>query len=174
MIKSKVKQNDIEEAISDYNAIYTQNINTPMGTHAFINKEILSAGAGDNMINNSAFEKIELKLNALNQLFAKIIKKENSIFTDLKIKPEGFSLSQNYPNPFNPITKISYELRVTSYVSLKVYDMLGKGVAVLVNQKQNGGRYEVEFDGSNLPSGVYYYKIKAGNFEQVKQMMLVK
>ena len=174
MIKSKVKQNDIEEAISDYNAIYTQNINTTKGTHAFINKEILSAGAGDNITGGSVFENIEVTQNAINSILKNVIRKNKNLFTGLSIRPVGFSLSQNYPNPFNPITKISYELRVTSYVSLKVYDMLGKGVAVLVNQKQNGGRYEVEFDGSNLPSGVYYYKIKAGNFEQVKKMMLVK
>jgi len=174
MIKSKVKQNNIEEAISDYNGIYNQNINTPKGTHALINKEILSAGAGDNMLNNSAFEKIELKLNALNHLFSNIIKKEKNIFPDMKIKQQGYSLSQNFPNPFNPITKISFKCQVSSYVSLKVFDALGKEVATLVNQKQNAGRYEVEFDGSNFSSGIYFYTLKAGEFTDTKRMLLIK
>ena len=182
MIKSKVKQNNIEEAISDYTTIYSQNTSTPKGIHALINKEILSAGAGDNMLNNSAFEKIELKLNALNHLFANIIKKENNIFTDLKINLEGFSLSQNYPNPFNPVTKINYELRLPAvegiknyeFVSLKVFDALGKEVATLVNEKKSSGRYEVEFDGSNLASGLYFYTIKSGNFVETKRMLLIK
>lgn len=93
---------------------------------------------------------------------------------------KGFSLSQNYPNPFNPTTKINYEIRINNYefVSLKIFDALGREVAVLVNQKQSAsggaGRYEVEFDGSNLPSGVYFYKLEVGSYEQVKKMMLLK
>ena len=88
--------------------------------------------------------------------------------------PEKFSLSKNYPNPFNPTTKISYELPITNNVSLKVYDVLGNEVGSLVNQKQNAGRYEINFDGSNLSSGVYFYKIQAGDFTAVKKMMLMK
>ena len=88
--------------------------------------------------------------------------------------PEKLSLSQNYPNPFNPTTKISYELPISNYVSLKVYDVLGNEVGSLVNQKQNAGRYEINFDGSNLSSGVYFYKIQAGDFTAVKKMMLMK
>lgn len=94
----------------------------------------------------------------------------------LNLNDLSFRLYQNYPNPFNPVTKISYELRVTSYeiVSLKIYDVLGNEVAVLVNEKQSPGSYSVDFDGSNFASGMYFYKLSAGEFEQVRKMVLVK
>ncbi|MDQ3020950.1 MAG: SBBP repeat-containing protein [Bacteroidota bacterium] len=88
--------------------------------------------------------------------------------------PDRFSLSQNYPNPFNPATVISYQLTVSNYTTLKVFDILGNEVTVLVNEKQNAGTYEVDFDGSNFPSGVYFYKLTTGNFSQTKKMNLIK
>lgn len=90
--------------------------------------------------------------------------------------PETNVLSQNYPNPFNPVTKIRYELPETldEYVSLKVFDILGNEVAVLVNENQKPGRYSVEFDGGNLSSGVYFYKLNAGSYSEVKKMTLLK
>ncbi|MBN8570567.1 MAG: T9SS type A sorting domain-containing protein [Ignavibacteria bacterium] len=88
--------------------------------------------------------------------------------------PDKFVLSQNYPNPFNPSTSINYELPMTNYVSLKIYDMVGKEVASLVNQNQQAGYYTVKFDGSKLSSGTYFYKIQAGDFSSIKKMMLVK
>ncbi len=87
---------------------------------------------------------------------------------------DGYKLEQNYPNPFNPVTKISYELRVTNYVSIIVYDILGKGIRSLVNQKLDAGKYAVEFNGSDLPSGVYIYRLTAGDFTAMKSMLLVK
>jgi len=86
----------------------------------------------------------------------------------------NFKLYQNYPNPFNPGTKINYELRVTNYVSILVYDVLGNEVRSLVNQQQIAGNYEVEFDGSNLASGVYFYKLQSGSFSETKRMLLIK
>lgn len=86
----------------------------------------------------------------------------------------NYSLYQNYPNPFNPITIISYELRVTSIVSLNVYDISGKFVKNLVNKRQNAGKYEVAFSGDGLPSGVYVYQLKAGNNTETKKMILLK
>lgn len=88
--------------------------------------------------------------------------------------PVSFSLSQNFPNPFNPSTSIKYQVSSNSKVTLKVYDVLGNEVTTLVNEQKPVGRYEVEFDASNLPSGVYIYKIQAGSFVQSKKMMLVK
>ena len=87
---------------------------------------------------------------------------------------KNFILKQNYPNPFNPVTKINYELRVTNYVKLQVYNVLGKKVAVLVNEKQSPGTYQVEFDAGHLVSGVYFYRLEAGDFTDVKRMVLVK
>ncbi|GBD91697.1 hypothetical protein BMS3Abin04_02429 [bacterium BMS3Abin04] len=101
--------------------------------------------------------------------------------------PNKFLLSQNYPNPFNPTTTIKYTIQTPLNhpfakrgntrgipISLKVYDVLGREVATLVNKKQKPGAYKVEFNASNLPSGVYLYKLKAGSFVQVKKMILLK
>lgn len=86
----------------------------------------------------------------------------------------SYVLHQNFPNPFNPTTNINYELRVTNYVSLNVYDVLGNEVAQLINEKQNAGNYEVEFDGSNLPGGVYFYTLKTEGFSETKKMVMIK
>lgn len=91
-----------------------------------------------------------------------------------KINPEAFILYQNYPNPFNPLTIINYQLPMNNYVTLIVYDALGKEVARLINLKQNAGNYQVEFDGGNLPSGVYFYELKVAGHSQVRKMLLLK
>lgn len=88
--------------------------------------------------------------------------------------PTDFILSQNYPNPFNPVTKISFELRVKSDVTVKVYDILGNDLKTLVNENKSAGRYEVEFNGEGLSSGIYYYKLTAGDFSETKSMVLLK
>ena len=88
--------------------------------------------------------------------------------------PDKFSLSQNYPNPFNPITNIKYQTPINSFVTLKVYNILGKEVATLVNDNKPAGFYTVAFNASSLPSGVYFYKLTAGEFTDVKRMILVK
>ncbi len=88
--------------------------------------------------------------------------------------PTKFALAQNYPNPFNPTTAIAYELPRTAKVVLKVYDVLGREVATLVNQEQAAGRYVQSFNASNLASGIYFYRLQAGNFVETKKMMLVK
>jgi hypothetical protein len=87
---------------------------------------------------------------------------------------KDFNLSQNYPNPFNPSTKISWQSPVSSLQSLKIYDVLGNEVATLVNEFRNAGSYEVDFDASKLSSGVYFYKLQAGDFVQTKKMLLMK
>ncbi len=90
-------------------------------------------------------------------------------------KPElSFSLSQNYPNPFNPITNIQYAISNTQHVQLKVYDVLGNEVAVLVNEEKSPGNYSVEFNSKNLASGLYFYSLTAGSFKQAKKMLLIK
>lgn len=86
----------------------------------------------------------------------------------------SYSLKQNYPNPFNPTTKIQYEIPFAGEVSIKVFDLNGREVMTLVNESKPQGRFEVEFNGSNLSTGVYYYKITAGSFSDVKKMMLIK
>ncbi|WP_448522310.1 T9SS type A sorting domain-containing protein [Schleiferia thermophila] len=88
--------------------------------------------------------------------------------------PKEFKLEQNYPNPFNPATSIQYQVSSISTVSLKVYDILGREVATLVNEEQQPGYYEVQFNGSSLASGLYIYRLQAGSFVSVKKMMMVK
>lgn len=85
-----------------------------------------------------------------------------------------FKLEQNYPNPFNPNTIISYELKTESYVTLDVYDITGKFISNLVNKKQISGKYDVDFSGVGLPSGVYIYRLSAGKFTEYKKMILLK
>ncbi len=95
------------------------------------------------------------------------IRNQNSLY-------EFYILSQNYPNPFNPTTKIVYSIPTTSFVKLKVYDILGREVAALVDEEKSVGSYNIEFNGSGLSSGIYFYKIQAGDYSSVKKMILVK
>jgi len=88
--------------------------------------------------------------------------------------PEKFVLLQNYPNPFNPNTIIRYQLPVTNFVTMKVYDALGKEIKTLVNEKLQPGTHEVTFDGSNLPSGIYLYQLSAEDFIETKRMIMIK
>ncbi|MEP7145740.1 MAG: T9SS type A sorting domain-containing protein, partial [bacterium] len=90
------------------------------------------------------------------------------------IVPDNFILYQNYPNPFNPKTTINYSIPVSGYVSLEVFDALGKEVYSLVNQKQYSGNYKAEFDGINLTSGIYFYQLRSGKFSETKKMLLIK
>ena len=86
----------------------------------------------------------------------------------------SFSLAQNYPNPFNPVTNIQYSIPQASYVTLKVYDVLGNEIATLVNEKLSAGVYNSRFDGAALSSGIYFYTLKADNFADTKKLILVK
>lgn len=89
--------------------------------------------------------------------------------------PNGFSLEQNYPNPFNPATNIYYNVGKTSVVNISVYDMTGKEVAVLLNESKPAGRYSVEWNAANMPSGVYFYKLTINGSQSIeKKMVLVK
>ena len=88
--------------------------------------------------------------------------------------PSKFDMLQNYPNPFNPVTKVSYQLPVSGFVNLKVYDLLGREVAVLVNNYQKAGYYNVEFNGLNYNSGVYFYRLTTEKFVSTKKMILSK
>jgi photosystem II stability/assembly factor-like uncharacterized protein len=99
-----------------------------------------------------------------------------SLLTDVAEKgiPATMALSQNYPNPFNPGTRIDYQLPATGHVLLKVYDLLGKEVATLVNEVQEAGYRTVQFDASQLTSGLYFYRLTAGQFTAMKKMVLLK
>jgi uncharacterized delta-60 repeat protein len=138
--------------------------------------EALSQSTLDIYIDNGNNGTIDDTLTVINQVTA-IENDQGSISL-----PETYQLAQNYPNPFNPSTVISYQLPSAGQVTIKVYDFLGREVALLVNEFKAAGRYEAAFDGSNLASGVYLYSIQAVDasgsrrsvFEQTRKMLLIK
>ena len=93
-----------------------------------------------------------------------------------RIIPQGYRLNQNYPNPFNPSTKISYEIPSTEFVSLRIYDLLGREIETLVNQIQLGGNYVVDFNAGkySLAGGIYFYRLQVGNYSETKKLVLMK
>jgi glucuronoarabinoxylan endo-1,4-beta-xylanase len=90
------------------------------------------------------------------------------------VRTHGFTLHQNYPNPFNPRTAIRYELPGSSHVTLAVYDVLGREVALLVNETQPAGAHVASFEATSLSSGVYFYRLHAGRFIDTKRLLLVR
>jgi hypothetical protein len=91
-----------------------------------------------------------------------------------KERPGQFVLSQNYPNPFNPTTKIHYELAMSAHVSLKIFDLLGRDVSTLVDEEKPSGSYNFDFNAANLSSGLYFYRLSAGDFVQIRKMAVIK
>ena len=110
----------------------------------------------------------------INTSFPGVTSIESEIENKIDQMPSDYSLSQNYPNPFNPTTSLQYAIGSRQFVTLKVYDLLGREIATLVNEEKPAGEYEVEFNGSNLPSGIYFYQLKAGQFSETKKMILLK
>jgi hypothetical protein len=88
--------------------------------------------------------------------------------------PNEFTISQNYPNPFNPTTTIKYNIKEITMVVLKVFDILGREVVTLVNEEKPAGSYEIVFNAANLPSGIYFYRLQAGDYIETKKMVLMK
>ncbi len=101
----------------------------------------------------------------------------SSIATGIEEKkptPVEYALNQNYPNPFNPSTEISFSLAKSSFVTLEIYNALGQKVATLFSNEVNSGSHKIKFNASDLSSGIYYYKIQAGEFQLVKKMILIQ
>ena len=96
---------------------------------------------------------------------------EEEKFTEM---PDNYFLSDNFPNPFNPTTKIRYSVPHLTQVKIKVFDILGNEIETLVNSEKPAGTYELAWDAVNLPSGVYFYQLRAGNFINTKKMILLK
>jgi hypothetical protein len=95
----------------------------------------------------------------------------NKVSEDL---PDSYLLSQNYPNPFNPSTKIKYRIKNDNFVSIKIFDALGKEIITLVNKTQKPGIYEITFEGSEYPNGIYYCRLTAGIFSETIKMIFLK
>ena len=101
----------------------------------------------------------------------KLVNIESETINEL---PDRYSLAQNYPNPFNPSTTISFSLPTKEFVTLKIYDVLGKEIATLVNEELPGGKYSKHWNAEGLSSGIYFYNLTAGNNSNVKKMLLIK
>jgi hypothetical protein len=121
-----------------------------------VNSTHLFAGTGDGVFRRT-----------LSQIITGVEDQINEI-------PSQFILEQNYPNPFNPSTIISFSIPASEFVTLKVYDILGREIATLVNEEKPAGSYEVNFDASALSSGIYFYTLKAGKFTETKKLILMK
>jgi hypothetical protein len=93
---------------------------------------------------------------------------------DLPEIPADYGLHNNFPNPFNPITQITFTLPMTDNVTVTIYNALGQEIQLLVSERLRSGVHTIPFDGSGLPSGIYYYNLKAGSFSQTKAMTLIK
>ena len=144
------------------------------------NWELVNSGMGEDKY------VLSLLTNSAGYLFAgmdyyglyKSVSPVVTIIEGEKLYPTEFSLEQNYPNPFNPSTKISWQSPVAGWQILKVYDILGNEVATLVNEFKDAGSYEIEFNPSSIKhypsSGVYFYRLQAGNFVEIKKMILLK
>lgn len=127
---------------------------------------------GDHTVYLSSDSYIEFpKVNNINNRPGDLFAEENTVGTN---EPFTYGLAQNYPNPFNPSTEITYSIANTEMVELKVYDVLGREVQTLVSNIQNPGSYNIMFNAAALSSGVYFYKLTAGNFSDIKRMMLIK
>ena len=146
------------------------------------NRRIISLGNTNHMnswtIKNLSSEYLYWSVQALDNNFEgsnwaqeNITLVEDEIINNL---PTSYSLSQNFPNPFNPSTTIDYSVPEVSFITLKVFDVLGNEVATLVNENKPVGDYEVEFNRIELPSGMYFYQLRAGSFTETKKMVLIK
>ncbi len=123
--------------------------------------------ADDNIANNTNFNyRLKQLDNDGKYTYSKIVEAE--------IIPDKFYLSQNFPNPFNPVTSINYELPADSKVILKVYNLLGEEISTLVDENKKAGKYKLNFNAEKISSGVYFYKITAGTFSNIKKMVILK
>ncbi|MDD8016927.1 MAG: T9SS type A sorting domain-containing protein [Bacteroidota bacterium] len=114
------------------------------------------------------------KVQAARDIYKNNFSLPNVVYNVLNNISLSFGLQQNFPNPFNPSTIINYQLPITSYVTLKVYDLLGREVATLVNEMKEAGYHTFQFHGADLASGIYFYQLRAGDFLQTKKMVLMK
>ena len=137
------------------------------------------------LIDGSTDESINFKPRTEYEFYFDIKKKETERFyvtvnrnastsTEEENTPTVFRLKKNYPNPFNPVTIIEYELPKYSEVKIEVFDILGRTVATLIDERKSAGFHSVLFNASHLSSGTYFYRINAGDFVQIKSMMLIK
>lgn len=167
-------QNCLPPNVDSVTEVYSSSINTDDTVSFYFycmdTNLIFVHGAGHIKIraelvsNPSQFVELDFRANTFQTIG---IQQISSVVKD-------FSLEQNYPNPFNPVTKINFSIPNNEYVSLRVYDMLGREVSVLVNGQLTAGEYQADFNAAGLSSGMYYYSLRAGEYVDTKKMVLVK
>ncbi|MCW8811038.1 MAG: T9SS type A sorting domain-containing protein, partial [Ignavibacteriaceae bacterium] len=118
--------------------------------------------------------KIEITHNAAGSPDSVTVTGDGVTGVEDELQPLTYSLEQNYPNPFNPSTKIKYSVPQSSQVQIKIFDVLGNEIETLVNEEKRAGTYEINWNAINLPSGVYFYQLRAGEFVSTKKMILLK
>jgi parallel beta-helix repeat protein len=177
---SKVGEQEYETAIGEFDGVIQQNPNTEEAVYAEIDAltTALLVEGEDSTLQKGRLGKYLVKTSGdYNQRVDEILRKNfgnKPKETEEKLLPTEYTLYQNYPNPFNPITTIKYDFPNASEVSLIIYDILGRKVKELVNTKQQAGRYEIQFNASNLASGVYIYQLVAEKYMNSKKMILLK
>jgi hypothetical protein len=152
-------------------AVLPNNLITSAVSSLLVNGQDVLAGTGMGGFGDNGLFGLNTGYGVWKRSLASLLGVKQSVQQSL---PKTFALNQNYPNPFNPSTTIAYALPQAAVVTLKVYDVLGREVATLVNEKKIAGSYSVSFDGSRFASGVYFYRLTSGNDVQTKRMMLIK
>jgi hypothetical protein len=165
------------------NNIGPQVLNNNSGLHNFSHEFTLNATAlrGRNIRFtpdvglSGPFDEEDLRFTLVNvSIEGSGVAKDSTEIAGSNVKPAEYGLEQNYPNPFNPVTQIKYSIVEDGMVTIKVFDLLGREIAILVNEEKSAGIYTVGFDASHLASGIYFYSITAGSFSQTKKMILAK
>lgn len=170
--------------------ISTSSAETGMIEYTIDTRDPRAIGGGKAASVLEAFHRVDLTVNSTTAIKTRVLRGDQwsalhqiTIFVDSSYAsvdpaynggPNTFILHQNYPNPFNPSTVINYQLPMNSYVTLKVYDLLGREVTMLVNEKKDAGRYSVTWDASASSSGFYFYSLRAGEYRDTKRMLLLK
>ncbi len=163
----------IVDSITISDSRFSLNVNN-ISIESYSSKKALLQFHPDSIKNYSALLKVYSNIG-VKEIFITGIGKDNTVNIEEEASiPLIFALEQNYPNPFNPSTRISWQSPVSSWQTLKVYDVLGNEIASLVNEYKHAGNYELEWNASNLPSGVYIYQLRAGADAQIKKMLLLK
>ena len=178
---SKISMNDVTLDVSRYflmtSGIY-QPTSTPADYRMIITAQPFTLAPGDSntvafgIVLGNGLSELQTNSDTMETIYKGItvgLPEE-----DKSAAPVSYFLAQNYPNPFNPTTKISYAIPKKSFVTIKIFDVLGKEVFQLVNQEKSAGKYEAGFDASALSSGVYFYRIQAGSFTETKKMILLR